>query len=146
MTLEATQRKMINYVEVNMLYLETADHRLFISPYGPRYDDAVGRVYQLVPSGPIPHDKAEANVAFIKLITPKDIFDKEIGEHEPIKVFAQLEHEDGLVLLARIEYGPYKRLADLKSRSGTWLILVLYPESAAWFHPWMKPSSIDKSS
>jgi len=60
------QQEMIDYVGMINLYLETADHRIFISPYGPRYDDAVGRVYQLVPSGPIPHDKAEANVAFVK--------------------------------------------------------------------------------
>jgi len=122
--------KAIRYVGLPKLYLETADCRLFVHPYGPQYDEAVGRIYQLAwVSGP---DLSETKVAYVKSIV-SNIFDKvsEIGELVPIKVFYQRKYQDKLILLARVEYDRYEAVPDLKNRGGNWLVLELYFVSAS---------------
>ena len=124
------KRQVIKYVGLLKLYLETADYRLFEHPYGPQYDEAVGRIYQLTQaSGP---DLSETKIAHVKSII-SDVFNNalKIGEVVPIKVFYQRKYQDKLILLARVEYDRYEAVPDLKNRGGNWLMLELYFESAS---------------
>lgn len=40
----------------SLLYLETQDTQFFVHPYGPKYDDAVGKLWEIIPGGAGPAD------------------------------------------------------------------------------------------
>ncbi|PIZ70472.1 MAG: hypothetical protein COY09_02945 [Candidatus Portnoybacteria bacterium CG_4_10_14_0_2_um_filter_39_11] len=127
------RRRVIKYVGLPKLYLETVDYRLTVHPYGPQYDEAVGRIYQLSQaSGP---DLSEAKIAYvksIKLVIPDTFYQHpEVGEVMPIKVRYQCRQGDEVVLLAKVDYDRYENMPDLKNRGGNWFMLKLYFESAS---------------
>jgi len=124
------RRQVIKYVGLKKLYLETADCRLFEHPYGPQYDEAIGRIYQLTQASGL--DLSEAKIAYVKSII-SDVFNKasEIGETVPIKVVYQRKQQNSLILLAKVEYDRYENMLDLKHRGDNWLMLELYFESAS---------------
>jgi hypothetical protein len=83
-----------------VLYLETQDTRLFSHPYGPMYDSAVGKIWELIPGGAGPED-SEVIWGYVKSITPKlpDAWNYRL------KILNQKPDEAGnLVVSAKIEY------------------------------------------
>lgn len=126
--------ELINYAETKQVYLETGDYRLYEHPYGPRYPEAVGKVFRWTSTER--GNAADADEAFVKSVSP-DVFDvrsggsSRIGQVVPIKVYRQFKHEDGLVLVARVEYNHRSRVIDIGGYNGTWLILIVFTQSAS---------------
>lgn len=54
-----------------LLYLETPNRQHFANPYGPKYDEAVGRIYELHPGGCPPFFDAATTFGFVKSTDPK---------------------------------------------------------------------------
>ncbi|MEK7503675.1 MAG: hypothetical protein AAB577_01690 [Patescibacteria group bacterium] len=90
-----------NFTESTMLYLETKNTQHYLHPYGPRYDDALGRIYELHPNGCPPFFDSSTDFGFVKSITPK-LTDARLYR---IKIIHQAENNDrNLVLEAQVNY------------------------------------------
>ena|SRR3972149_4815600 len=98
MDIEVTTRTFQKFMGRNLLYLETEDTRLFVHPYGPEHDDAIGRIYQLIPGGAGPDD-SERTLGYVKNLSP--ILPKE--SDFPIEVKKEMINEEqGLLKLSAI--------------------------------------------
>jgi len=100
-----------DFTKPRILYLETQDTWLFLHPYGPMYDDAVGKVYELHPGGAPPFFDSATDFGFVKSITPQlpDAW------HYRLKVLNQKPNKAGnLVITARIEYNKNSTKVDGK--------------------------------
>lgn len=75
------------YTNERFVYLETADHRIFVEPYGPQYPKAVGKVFCLEPIQGGEH--TAVNVSYVESIEPW-VFDRRVGDEMRIRV----EHEE----------------------------------------------------
>lgn len=111
-----------------VLYLETQDTRLFVHPYGPMYDNTIGRLWELIPGGAGPED-SKTVWGYVKSITPKlpDAW------HYRLKVLNQKPNEAGnLVITARIEYNKNstKEFMDIHSVDGKEITIEVFGDSA----------------
>lgn len=112
-----------------ILYLETQDTRLFVHPYGPMYDDAVGKVYELHPGGAPPFFDSATDFGFVKSIEPK--FPD--ASRYRLKVISQKVDKAGdLVLQAEISYNQQstKEFMDIHGANGKKITIVLFGDSA----------------
>lgn len=118
-----------DFSKPRILYLETQDTRLFVHPYGPMYDAAVGKVYELHPGGCPPFFDSATDFGFVKSIEPKlpDAYQYRI------EVKSQEANGDGdLVLQAKIGYNQQstKEFPDIHSVNGKEITIVLFGDSA----------------
>ena len=118
-----------DFTKSNTLYLETKDTQHYLHPYGPRYNDAVGKIYELHIGGCPPFFDSSTDFGFVKSITPKlpDAWKYKI------KVVNQAANNDGtLVLEAQVDYDENSsgEIMDAHKVNGTKLTIVLYGESA----------------
>ncbi len=117
----------VDFTRASLLRLETIDTRLFAHPYGPKYNDAVGRLYKIRPGGAGPDD-SELTLGYVKSITPN------LPERwfYPLEVIEQSVNPEGnVVLVARIRHqrGP-QEIRDIHSTEGKKLIIEVYGDSA----------------
>lgn len=117
-----------NFSKALALYLETQDTTFFVHPYGPMYDDAVGKIWELVPGGAGPED-SERVWGYVKSITPKlpDAW------HYRLKVLSQKQNKAGnLVITARIEYhkNSTREFMDIHGVDGKEITIEIFGDSA----------------
>jgi hypothetical protein len=93
--------RIVDFTEERNLYLQTADYRLFIDPYGDICPGAVGKIYRL--TGCCGPGFGEIPLGYVKKIKPK----LPDGENVPIIVTSQRvdEKEKVVVLKAEVRYG-----------------------------------------
>lgn len=108
------------YQDEPWAYLETADRRLFTQPYGPRFPEAVGKVFCLEPiqGG----ERTEVKISYVRMIAPW-IFDDIIGDRMRIKISGELTCRGERFALAKILSSPD---GMIRKDSGTWILLALY--------------------
>lgn len=117
-----------DFSKVLVLYLETQDTRLFVHPYGSMYDDAIGRIWELIPGGAGP-ENSERVWGYVKSIVPK-LSD---AWHYRLKVLGQKPNKaENLVITARIEYdkNSTKEFMDIHDVDGKEITIELFGDSA----------------
>lgn len=123
MSAQTWTRVFVNFTRVPFLYLETIDTRLYVHPYGPRYNDAIGRLYRIRPGG-----DSELTLGYVKSITPN------LPEEwfYPFKVIEQSVNPEGnVVLVVRIHHsGGPQEIRDIHNAEGKELIIEVYGDSA----------------
>ena len=138
-------KEFIEYVGKPLIYLEIADRRMVIEPYGPRYPQAVGRIFRLVPGGAPPIGDSEADVAFVdEFCSPSEkVGQKPISASDfpqgaiiPIRIyykFRTIPHYHAEFFLARINYEWPNRIPDLRGWHGRLVSLWVIRESMERF-------------
>lgn len=136
--------ELIDYIDQPLVYLEVADRRTVLEPYGPRYPKAVGRIYRLVPGGAPPIGDSEADIAFVdELVLPSEkvgqtvLFDKDLcGETIPVRInfrARSIPTYHAELLMARVNYDWPNRIPDLKGLNDRQVALWVIRESMERF-------------
>ena len=115
-----------DFTERRRAFLETKDGSFFTHPYGPAYDDAMGRLFDIIPGGAGPED-SEVQLGYVKAISP------ELPERAlyPVKIIAQKENAEGdLALTAEIRHRLHSDSLDRHGTEGKIVTVTLYGKSA----------------
>lgn len=124
---EISTRTFERFVGRKLLYLETEDNRLFVHPYGPLHDDAIGRIYKVIPGGAGPED-SEHTLGYVKSLLPK----LPKMSHFPIEVKKEMINEQkGIVKLeATIKFNKHwtKEVIDTHEMDGKGIEIELFLE------------------